>query len=116
MSSELFQKNIQDWVSIDNEIKKLQTEIKELRSNRSDLTNNIFTYVETNNLENAVVQITDGKLKFQNVKQTSPLTFKLLEACLNDCVNDEEKVKQIIKYVKSKREFKYNYDIRRSYS
>ena len=113
--SEVFQKNIQQWVALDNNIKKLQQEMKELRNNRSELTNNIFTYIETNNLENAVIQISDGKLKFQNVKTASPLTFKFLEECLKDCIANEEQVKQIIKYIKSKREPKYNNDIRRTY-
>ena len=39
-----FQKNIQDWVAIDNQIKNLNQQVKELRSNRTTLTNNIFTY------------------------------------------------------------------------
>tara|TARA_B000000441_G_C21376808_1_gene141790 strand:- start:45 stop:272 length:228 start_codon:yes stop_codon:yes gene_type:complete len=75
MSSE-FQSNIQNWVAIDNQIKTLNQEAKDLRSERNELTNSIFTYAESNNLENAVIQISDGKLKFQNVKQTAPLTFK----------------------------------------
>jgi len=114
--SELFQKNIQDWVSIDNRIKALQQEVKQYRSQKNNLTNQIFTYAETNNLENAVIQISDGKLKFQNVKSTNPLTFRFIEECLNDCIANEEQVKQIIKYIKNKREPKYNYDIRRTYN
>jgi hypothetical protein len=35
---------------------------------------------------------------------------------LNECINGEEQVKQIIKYIKSKREVKYVPDIKRSYS
>jgi hypothetical protein len=114
--SSSFQKNIQDWVALDNQIKTLNQQAKELRNNRNVLTNNIFTYAESNNLENAVIKISDGKLKFQNVKSTSPLTFRFIEECLNDVISNEEQVKTIIKYIKSKRETKYNYDIKRSYS
>ena len=32
--SEGFQKNIQNWVSVDNKIKALQNQVKELRSQR----------------------------------------------------------------------------------
>ena len=110
-----FQQNIQNWVSVDNKIKNLQQEVKELRGTRNSLTQNIFTYAEINNLENAVIQITDGKLKFQNVKQTSPLTFKLVKDVLNECIGNEEHVTQIIKAIKNKRESKYVYDIRRTY-
>ena len=62
-------KKYRNWVSVDNRIKALQNEM-ELRSQRSDLTSSIFSYAENNNLENAVIQISDGKLKFANVKQT----------------------------------------------
>ena len=115
MSSQ-FQKNIQDWVTLDNQIKNLTREAKDLRSERNQLTNNIFTYAENNNLENAVIQISDGKLKFQNVKQTAPLTFKLVKEVLDECIDNEEHVNAIIKAIKNKRESKYVYDIRRTYS
>ena len=97
--SEGFQKNIQNWVSVDNKIKSLQNQVKELRSQRTDLTSSIFSYAENNNLENAVIQISDGKLKFANVKQTSPLTYGLVEEALNDCIESEEPVKNNIKHI-----------------
>mgnify|MGYP006082053751 CR=1 FL=1 len=113
--SDNFQTNIQQWVNVDNNIKKLQKELKEFRNTKHELTQNIFTYAESNNLENAVIQISDGKLKFQNIKTTSPLTFSFIESCLKDLIEDETKVKDIIKYIKQKRIPKYNYDIKRSY-
>lgn len=115
MSNE-FQNNIQNWVSIDNKIKNLTQQTKTLRQQRNDLTNNIFTYAENNNLENAVIQITDGKLKFQNVKQTSPLTFRLVRETLMECFDNETMVDNIIEKLRNKRETKYSYDIRRTYN
>ena len=73
-------------------------------------------YAESNNLENAVIQISDGKLKFQNVKQTSPLTFKLVKEALEDCIDNEEHVAAIMKVIKNKRDSKYVYDIKRTYA
>ena len=114
--SQPFSKNIQNWVNVDNKIKNLQQELKNLRIRKTYFnTDSIFTYAETNNLENAIIQISDGKLKFQNVKSTSPLTFKFIEECLNECMKDENQVKQLIKFIKQKRTFQYNYDIKRSY-
>ena len=78
MSSE-FQKNIQNWVTLDNQIKTLNQQVKELRANRNSLTGTIFNYAESNNLENAVVQISDGKLKFQ-----SEITDKLYRILTNE--------------------------------
>ena len=107
---------IQNWVACDNQIKAYSSKVKEIRSKKNELSEMIFDYAEKNNLENAVIEISDGKLKFQNVKQTSPLNFKFLEKCLNECIENEQSVKDIIKYIKSKREIKYYNDIKRSYN
>lgn len=108
--------SIKEWVNYDNQLKKHCEKVKELRYNRNIVGKEIFHYVETNRLQNAVVEITDGKLKFQNVKQTSPLNFKFLEECLKDCISDTESVKDIIKYIKQKREVVFKNDIKRTYN
>jgi len=111
-----FAQNIREWVTIDNRIKKYQDEIKRDRGLRNDLTTSILEHAENSNLQHAVIEITDGKLKFQNNRVVAPLTFKFLEDCLNECISGENEVKQIIKYIKSKREVKYISDIKRSYN
>lgn len=110
-----FQEDIKDWVNIDNQLKKLNLQCKMLRQEKKNKEYNIFNYAEDNELQNAIIEITDGKLKFQQYKQSSPLTFKFLENCLNECINNEEQVKTIIKYIKQKREIKYENKISRSY-
>tara|TARA_B100000795_G_C22747280_1_gene417789 strand:+ start:238 stop:579 length:342 start_codon:yes stop_codon:yes gene_type:complete len=107
--------HIKNWVYVDNQIKIHCAKTKELRSKKTALTQNIFHYAEQNNLQNAVIEISDGKLKFQNIKQTSPLNFKFLEKCLNECIDNEKNVKDIINYIKQKREIKFYNDIKRSY-
>jgi hypothetical protein len=111
-----FQKNIQEWVATDNKIKTLNSQLKNLRTNRNFLTENIFSYAQTNNLESAVIEISDGKLKFQNYKQTSPLTYKYVKQCLNECIGNEETVERLLSYMKEKRESRYVNDIKRSYT
>jgi hypothetical protein len=109
-----FQTNIQTWVQVDNKIKTLQNEVKELRVSKNTLTQNIFTYAESNNLENAVIQISDGKLKFASIKQTSPISFKLVEEVLKEHMA-EETVAQLILAIRNKRGIRYISDIKRSY-
>ena len=111
-----FTENIRNWVTIDNRIKKYQGEIKKDRAAKNQLTESILEYAENQNMQHAVIEITDGKLKFQNNRITAPLTFHFLEDCLKECISGEEEVKQIIKYIKSKREVKYVPDIKRSYN
>lgn len=108
--------SIQQWVNFDDQLKSYTNKVKELRLKRNNLTVSILDIAEKNNLQNAVIEISDGKLKFQNVKQTSPLNFKFLKQCLSECISDEDSVKNIIDYIKQKREIKYFNDIKRSYN
>jgi hypothetical protein len=111
-----FTESIREWVATDNKIKKYQEEIKKERSKRSALTAVILNKADEANMEHAVIEITDGKLKFQNMRVTAPLTFRFLEECLNECINGEEQVKTIIAYVKSKRGVKFVPEIKRTYT
>ena len=111
-----FESSIQSWVAIDNQIKTLSDRLKELRAERNDIGENIIAYVETNELSNAVVKISDGKLRFGTSRQTAPLTLRHVEECLNKCISDEGKVAAIMKYNKDTRDVKENSDIKRSYT
>ena len=42
-----FEQNIQDWVSIDNKIKRYQDAIRNERKEKNNLTEKILSYVET---------------------------------------------------------------------
>ena len=80
------------------------------------LSDKINHHIETNKLTNASVKIGDGQLKFIQVKETQPLTFKYLENCLSEIIKNEEQVKQIVDYVKNKREVKFVSEIKRTYT
>lgn len=50
-----FEQHIQQWVSIDNQMKQLTDKIKELRDKKSTLNDAIFNHVDNSNLSNAIV-------------------------------------------------------------
>jgi hypothetical protein len=114
MSSE-FQEQIKNWVKIDNQIKEANEHLKSLRTERTSLTNNIHEYLEENDMKHTVVQISDGKLKFQRVKTTAPLTLRYVQDCLTACIEDKYQVDEIMEYIKSNRPEKFVDDIKRSY-
>lgn len=111
-----FEECIQEWVETDNKLKEYLPVTKNLRERKNALTGEIMTHVENNNMENNVINITDGQIKFQNVKVTAPLTFTFITECLNDCISDETQVKQLIAYIKQKRAVKYVADVKRTYT
>jgi len=111
-----FEQQIQQWVAIDNQMKLVSDKLKELRDKKHDIGAKINSYIETNELSNASVKISDGQLKFVKVKETQQLTFKHLETCLSEIIKNEEQVKKIVEYVKNKRDTKYVPEIKRFYS
>ena len=111
-----FEQHIQQWVSIDNQIKQLTDQMKELRDKKNTLNNVIFNHVENTNLSNATVQISDGRIKFIKTKDTQVLTFKYLETCLHEIIKNQDQVNKIIEYIKNKREIKYVPEIKRFYN
>ena len=101
-----FQQNIKTWVSLDSQLKILNEKAKDIRNQRNELTSNIIDFADTNNLASSTIKITDGKLKFAQNKQTSPITLGFLESCLSDIISNEDEVSQIMEYIKQKREQK----------
>ena len=110
-----FEQHLQQWVTIDNQMKLLNDRVKELRDKKNTLTNTMNTHIETNNLINTSVQLNDGQLRFVNVKETQPLTFKYLDTCLREIIKNEEQVNKIVEYIKNKREVNYVPEIKRLY-
>ena len=111
-----FEQHIQQWVSIDNQMKQLSDKMKELRDKKNTLNDFIFNHVDNSNLSNTSVQISDGKIKFIKTKDTQQLTFKYLEICLSEIIKNEDQVNKIVDYVKNKREVKYVPEIKRFYN
>lgn len=111
--TDTFEKQIQQWVAIDNQLKALNEKARELREKKQDLCETITEHVQKNNLSNATVQISDGRLKFANTRVPTPLTFKYLEKSLKEVIKNEEQAVKLIEYVKTKREFKVVPEIKR---
>jgi hypothetical protein len=108
-----FENQIQQWVSLDNQLKQLNEKVKDLRDKRNNLEENITSYASENNLSNATVKISDGKLKFTNTKVQEPLTFKYLEKTLGEVIKNESQVKLIVEHLKQKRAVKIVPEIKR---
>lgn len=108
-----FEEKIQQWVSLDNQMKNIVEKMREIREKKSRVQDEINSYVEEHDLTNKTVQISDGKLKFANTKVAASLTFKYLEKSLGDIIKNETQVKQIMEYLKQHREVHVVSEIKR---
>jgi len=111
-----FEQQLQQWVSIDNQLKTLSDKVKELRDKKNSISQQINIHIEDSQLTNSSVKLNDGQLKFIKVKETQQLTFKYLETCLSEIIKNDEQVKKILEYIKNKREIKYVPEIKRFYN
>ena len=104
-----FEKNIQNWVKCDNTIDLYRQKIKELQTVQKQNEENILSYMEYNNLQKIPIKINDGKITYTVNKSTSALTFSYLQNCClaffqNRHDKPEELTKQLIQFIKSKRQ------------
>ena len=107
---------IKRWVELDNRIKETNDTVKDIRTEKVIIHDEIVEIVEEKNLAKATVNISDGKLKFVAAKHTAPLTLTYIEKCLNDLITNGKQVEQIMAYIKKNRETKTTMEIKRVYN
>jgi hypothetical protein len=108
-----FESNIQQWITIDNQIKVHNEKIKELRDKKTMLGKQLTEHAFSNNLSNSTIRMGDTKLRFTNTKLTEPITFKYLENTLKEVIKNENQVKILMDHIKQKRSFKEIQEIKR---
>ena len=91
-------------------------ELKELRVSKNDLTDTIINQFHEKQIKNPTINISDGKLNLIETKQANTLTYKFLETCLEEYFNNSEKTKEIIEFIKSKRNFTIINSIKRTFN
>ena len=113
------QSNIRKWVSIDNEYKKLYSQISLLREEKQTIEENIFNHYDSRNVKYPLINISDGRLSLIQLKQQNIISYKFLEDCFKEFFKDYENSNSIehelIELIKLKRTFKINKLIKRSY-
>ena len=113
------QNSIKKWVALDNQYKKLYSQISLLREEKNNIEERIFYYYDSKSASYPSINISDGKLSLAQLKQYNMLSYKFLEDCFKEFFTDYENSKSIekelIEFIKSKRTFKTNNLIKRTY-
>jgi len=111
--TEEFQQGIRQWVQLDNKLKEVNAKARELREQRNSIQDNIIEQSIEQGFDNATIQISNGKLKIGETRNRAPLSFKFVEQCLLDCIDDTEQVKYLMNYIKEKQPYRISKDIKR---
>ena len=118
MTPSTLDKNIQEWVTLDNEHKALNNRLKLVRERKHQLEEQLFQHeqfasLNQNSLKDISIRISDGILKFTKTKITAPLTFTYIKQTLGEIIKNKEQMETILSYLKSKRETKLVPEIKR---
>ena len=108
-----FEQQVQQWVSIDNQLKRLNELIKQLREKRATISNSITSYAVNHGISSSGIKISDGTLKIVSTRVPEQLTFKYLEKSLSKIIKNENQVKQILDHIKANREITVLPEIKR---
>ena len=114
---------IKKWVMLDNQVKQLYNKMQLLKNEKNELTNSLIEHFDNANKKYPIINISDGKLSFVEVKQPNALSYKFLEQCLIDYfkINSNNNgannnIKLILELIKSKRTYTLNKTIKRVYN
>lgn len=75
-SKEELVKTIKDWINIDDEIQKLQKQLKEFKLEKKELSENLLEIMKDNEID--CFDINNGKLLMHKTKTKCPLNKKAL--------------------------------------
>ena len=111
-----FENQIQQWVQLDNQLKRLNDQVKQLREQRNTIETNINNYAKMNNMTGSTIKLNNDKLKFVETKVAEPITLKYLEKTLGEIIKNESQVKLIMEHIRQKRSIKVVPEIKRFYN
>ena len=95
--------NITEWMKIDIEISKLQTEVKERRNKKKLLKDSLVSVMKKNEID--CFDINGGSLVYKKNKTKRPINGKTLMAVLQNYYSTEPgKVEDLTKFIMENRE------------
>ena len=96
-------KSIQDWVRLDNEIRKLKQEEKKRRDEQKQISGDLMTIMRENEIDE--FDINNGKLIYSKKNVKKPITKKVLLGILSKYYKgDINKATEINNYIIDNRE------------
>ena len=101
---------LREWVTIDDKLRVMYENIKELRAKKTSLTASIQNNLSTTNTK---LPLGDGHIKLVNTRINEPLTFAYLDKSLRGIIKNEQQVQIIIDHIKNSRSSKTITELKR---
>ena len=112
-TKEVLVNTVKQWINHDDEIKKLQKLMKEHRTEKKALTDNLVDIMKTNEIE--CFDINDGKIIFCKNKVKTPLNKKTLLTSLEEYFQNNPNIDagKVGDFILENREIQIKENIRR---
>lgn len=104
---------IKRWIELDATIQNQNSSIRELRSEKNELEQEITTYAEKNEIYGTKITTSDSILSFGYNTTKQALSMKFIKDCLQDIIQDQGNVDKIVQYIEDKRSVKKEQCIKR---
>ena len=110
------EEKVKRWVVLDNNYRKYYDEIKKMREEKNMLCTDLVNYFEEKNVKFPNINISDGKLNLSQTNVANPITLKFIENCFDEYFDNKSDTKDLLNFIKSKRNYNKSIYIRRVYN
>ena len=93
---------VKEWVKIDDDIAKLQSEIKKKKELKKTISGELMDVMKNNRIDQ--FDLNDGKLIRQVRKTKAPLSKKHLLGCLTKYCKTDDELKNLTEYILDSRQ------------
>ena len=103
--------SIKHWVQLDDKVRKLKDEMKELSNEKKSHEEVVLTELEK--MEEQAINISDGKLRRNLTKTQAPLKKEEIQKTIFEFTKDEQKTFDIIEKIMSSRQVTEKVNLKR---
>ena len=86
---------IKQWIKLSHELDTYNNHVKDIRTKKNTLEEQLIHYIQTNNLENNKLIIDKSTISYTKTKSYPPLSIKFIKSVL-DSISLKEQIKEMI--------------------
>ncbi len=109
--SEKFINSIKHWVQLDDKVRKLKEEMKDLNDEKKDYEETVLS--ELAKMDEQVINISDGKLRRNITKTQAPLKKEIIQKTIFEFTKDEQKTIDMLEKMMESREVTEKINLKR---
>jgi len=112
--SSQFTNGMKQWIQMDMKIAELFKSIREIREKKKTVEEQLVNYMASNELTNTSIKLLNQKVSYTQETSYSSLSFKFLDSVLLEYFkNDQDKVDEIILFIRDRRSKKMSTGLKR---